>query len=223
MSLSSTPSNGRYCGYTFAAVVERIYNISIWARARIQNFPPAFANWSGFTGFSTTVINSLNWTQYNWTLTATSTSPLIRIYTSPSSGGSAGDTVFFDSVSITLSGGGGDTQSPTAVTTLAASNTTSTSTNLNWTASTDNVGVTGYNIFQNGGLIGTANNTAFNVTGLNASTSYSFNAYASDAVGNISATGNTANITTLAGGDLQITPPLMPTCSLLIGGLGICL
>ncbi len=177
-----------------------MYNISICARAGVQNFQPAFANWEGFTGFSTTLINNLNWTQYNWTLTATNTSPLIRIYTSHSSGENAGDTVFFDSVSITISGSGGDTQALTLVTMLTATNTTSTSTNLNWVASTDNVGVSGYNIFQNGGLIGTLTNTAFNLTGLDLSTSYFFNVSARDAAGNISAAGNTVTITTLAGG-----------------------
>ncbi|SHJ13514.1 Fibronectin type III domain-containing protein [Arenibacter nanhaiticus] len=200
INAASTASNGRECAYTFAATVGQAYTISIWARAGTQNFQPAFANWAGLTGFSTTIINSLNWTQYTWTLTASSTSPIIRIYTSPSSGGSTGDSVFFDSVSITAAGGGGDNQPPSAVTSLSASGTTATSTNLNWNASTDNVGVTGYTIFQNGTQVGSPTNTFFNVTGLNPSTSYAFTARARDAAGNTSASGNTVNVTTESGG-----------------------
>jgi chitodextrinase len=41
-----------------------------------------------------------------------------------------------------------DTQSPTAPTNLSASNLSQTSLTLTWTASTDNVGVTGYDVYQ---------------------------------------------------------------------------
>ncbi|MBJ7883113.1 chitin-binding protein, partial [Gelidibacter salicanalis] len=43
-----------------------------------------------------------------------------------------------------------DTQSPSAVTTLAASNITTNSAQLNWSASTDNVGVVSYEVFRGG-------------------------------------------------------------------------
>lgn len=210
INLTSTPTNGRDASYTFTAIVGQVYNISIWARAGTQNFRPAFANWTGLGGFNTTTIDGLNWTQYNWTLTATNTSPIIRIYTSPSSGGSSGDSVFFDSVSITQQGGGADTQAPTAPTNLAATGTTTTTTNLAWTASTDNVGVTGYTILQNGTSVGTTNGaTTFNVTGLTQNTSYAFTVTARDAAGNISGASNTANVTTQTAADTQA--PTAPT------------
>ena len=49
--------------------------------------------------------------------------------------------IFFDisNANFTITGGGPDTQAPTAPTNLTASGTTSTTTNLSWTASTDNV------------------------------------------------------------------------------------
>ncbi len=43
-----------------------------------------------------------------------------------------------------------DDQKPTAPANLVASDQTETSLKLSWSASTDNVGVVGYNIYQNG-------------------------------------------------------------------------
>lgn len=45
---------------------------------------------------------------------------------------------------------------------------------LNWTASTDNVGVTGYLIYQNGVQVGTSATTSYTDTGLTAGTSYAY-------------------------------------------------
>ncbi|MDC8005724.1 choice-of-anchor J domain-containing protein, partial [Aureisphaera galaxeae] len=102
---------------------------------------------------------------------------------------------------ITLqSGAAPDTQAPTVPTNLAASNIADTSLTLTWTASTDNVGVTGYEVFQNTSSIGTTANTTFSVTGLTAGTSYSFTVRAFDAAGNNSAQSAAANATTTGGG-----------------------
>ena len=97
--------------------------------------------------------------------------------------------------SITLDSG--DAIAPSAPTSLTASGTTSTTTNLSWTASTDNVGVTGYDVFQGTTLLGTVATTTYNVTGLTAATAYSFSVKAKDAAGNSSAASNIVNITTL--------------------------
>jgi chitodextrinase len=92
-----------------------------------------------------------------------------------------------------------DTTAPTAPTSLAASNTTQTTTDLSWTASTDNVAVTGYDVYKDGALLGsTTTATTYAVTGLTASTAYAFTVKAKDAAGNISTVSNTANVTTLA-------------------------
>ncbi len=98
---------------------------------------------------------------------------------------------------INLSGGGGtDTQPPTAPSNLVASNLTQTSVSLSWTASTDNVGVTGYDVFQGTTNLGTVTGTSANVTGLTPATAYSFKVRAHDAAGNNSPFSNTVNVTT---------------------------
>ncbi|WP_372795278.1 endonuclease, partial [Lutibacter sp.] len=90
-----------------------------------------------------------------------------------------------------------DTQSPTTITDLNASNTTSTTTNLTWTASTDNVGVTEYDVYKDGIFLASTVNASYSVTGLTAATSFSFTVLAKDTAGNNSAISNTANVTTL--------------------------
>lgn len=93
--------------------------------------------------------------------------------------------------------GPADTIVPTDPTNLVASGTTTTSTSLSWTASTDNVGVTGYNVYQGTTLVGTTATTTFNVTGLTATTTYTFTVKAIDAAGNLSAASNSVSVTTL--------------------------
>jgi bacillolysin len=92
--------------------------------------------------------------------------------------------------------GSTDTTAPTAPASLAASGTTSTTTNLSWSASTDNVAVTGYNVYQGTTLKATVTGTTYAVTGLTASTAYTFSVKAKDAAGNLSATSNVVNVST---------------------------
>jgi chitodextrinase len=210
----STAAGGRDARFTFNAVVGTVYNITIWARRGNPNNSPAFANWTGFSGFTTTLINNTTWTQYNWTLTATATNPVMIAYTSPI-GAAEGMELFIDGITVTAQGGGGnDTQAPSAPTNLATSNIQSTSLTLTWTASTDNVGVVNYNIYRNNTLVGSTgnNSTTYNATGLTASTTYSFYVRALDAAGNISGNSNTINPTTTSGGGGNDTqPPSAPS------------
>ena len=97
-------------------------------------------------------------------------------------------------------GGNTDTQAPSVPTNLIATNTTQTSTDLSWNASTDNVAVTGYDIFKDGSFLTTVTTNAYNVTGLTSATTYSFTVKAKDAAGNISASSASKLVTTLASG-----------------------
>ena len=102
-----------------------------------------------------------------------------------------------------------DTQAPTTPTSLTASNTTETSTNLSWNASSDNVGVAGYNVYQNGVNIFSSANTSATVNGLSASTNYSFYVTAYDAAGNESSASSSVSVTTATPPDTQA--PTVPT------------
>ena len=108
------------------------------------------------------------------------------------------------------SGGGSCTTSPSAPTGLAASGTTSSGTNLSWTADTPptNCTISSYTVLKNGTSIGTATGTTFAVTGLSASTSYSFTVEATDANGTSSAS-SAVNVTTSASS--CTTSPSAPT------------
>ncbi|MFJ3895046.1 discoidin domain-containing protein [Streptomyces sp. NPDC090083] len=95
---------------------------------------------------------------------------------------------------------GGDTAPPTAPGALTVTGHTSDSVSLRWTPSTDNVAVTGYHVLRVSGStstqVGTTSSTAFTVTGLGASTAYTFDVVAYDAAGNVSQPSNQVTATT---------------------------
>jgi len=223
---STGASGGGYGDYT-----SQIANLSQGASATITITP----TWTGTLyneGYSV-------WIDYNkngsftdageqvWTQSATQTTPVSGNFTVPANSGTGNIRM---RVSMKYNGvptscesfnygevedytvnisGGSDTQAPSAPSSLAASSVTQSALTLNWTASTDNVGVTGYNVYQDGSTIGTVTGTSANVTGLVASTSYAFTVTATDAAGNESAVSNTANVTTQAAVDTQA--PTVPT------------
>ena len=89
-----------------------------------------------------------------------------------------------------------DTQAPTVPGNLTATAASSSQINLAWTASTDNIGVTGYDVYRNSTKVATVATTSFGDTGLLASATYSYFVKARDAAGNVSAASNTASATT---------------------------
>ncbi|MEV0607065.1 cellulase family glycosylhydrolase [Polymorphospora rubra] len=103
-------------------------------------------------------------------------------------------------------GGSGDTQAPTVPGNLRATGTTSSSVSLAWNASTDNVGVTGYDVYRGGAIATTVTGTSATISGLNPSTSYAFSVRARDAAGNTSAQTGALNVTTASGGGNGGTP-----------------
>jgi hypothetical protein len=108
-----------------------------------------------------------------------------------------------------------DTTPPTAPTNLVATAAGDNQINLTWTASTDNVGVTGYLIERCQGVncssfvqIGTSTTASYTDAGdLLGSTSFSYRVRATDAAGNLSTYSNVASATTQA----DTTPPSTPT------------
>ncbi|HTC47634.1 MAG TPA: glycosyl hydrolase family 18 protein [Candidatus Aquilonibacter sp.] len=133
----------------------------------------------------------------------------IYVYFAPTASGAASGTLTVtDSGTQTAalsgtggSGGGTCATSPNAPTGLAASGTTSSGTSLSWTAVTPPTSCTisNYAILENGSSIGTSTGTSFAVSGLSASTTYSFTVEAMDANG-ASAPSSAVSVTTLSGG-----------------------
>ncbi|MEV0378809.1 carbohydrate-binding protein [Nonomuraea sp. NPDC050643] len=96
-------------------------------------------------------------------------------------------------------GGGTDTTAPSVPGDLRSTGVTSSSVALAWNASTDNVGVTGYNVYRGGTLVTTATGTTYTDTGRAANTSYTYTVRARDAAGNLSGVSNSVTATTSGG------------------------
>jgi len=97
-----------------------------------------------------------------------------------------------------------DTTSPSVPIDLAATTTGANQVNLTWTAATDNVGVTAYNVYRDGGttpFTTLGNVTSYSDTGLTAGTTYSYTVVACDAAGNCSVQSTAASATTGAAPD----------------------
>ncbi len=96
-----------------------------------------------------------------------------------------------------------DTVAPSVPTNLAVTGTTTTTVGLSWTASTDNIAVTSYEVFQGTTNVAEVTGTTATVTGLVENTTYEFSVRAKDEAGNISANSNAVSATT----DTTSTPP----------------
>jgi parallel beta-helix repeat protein len=112
---------------------------------------------------------------------------------------------------VTTSGGGGsDTTPPSTPTNLQATAVSSNRVDLSWGASSDNVGVTNYEIYRNGSPLTTVGQvTSYSDTTAAPSTTYSYQVRAKDAAGNHSDFSNTGTATTPAPSDT--IPPSTPT------------
>ena len=114
-----------------------------------------------------------------------------------------------------------DNQRPTAPTGIALGTRTTTSISVTWTASTDNMGVAGYDLFEDpfagGTQVGTAVATAYTFTGLTCGSSYTVGVDAYDAAGNRSP--ETTLVLSTSSCPPDTTPPSTPT-GLATSGVG---
>jgi len=106
----------------------------------------------------------------------------------------AAGNVSAQSNTVTRTGAGGDSQAPTTPGTLSYTTPAAGQIRLAWGASTDNVGVTGYNVYANGALRATASGTSYVDTQPDSAT-VSYYVKARDAAGNESAASNTVTRT----------------------------
>jgi endoglucanase len=165
-----------------------------WLRALVQYLRPTQQNGA----------DSFEWTFWDWNPNSGDTGGILK------DDWSTVDTVkdgYLASIKAPIFAGStpptsappSDTQAPSTPAGLTVTATTASSVSLSWSASTDNVGVTAYDVFQGSALATTVSGTSATVSGLTPSTMYSFTVKARDAAGNVSAASNAATATTAAG------------------------
>ena len=188
----TTPGNLRSTGTTSSSV-------SLAWNASTDNV--------GVTGYNVyrngSLVTTVTGTTYTDSGLAASTTYTYRVRARDAAGNLSGES---NQISVTTGGGGGDTTPPTTPGNLRSTGTTSSSVSLAWNASTDNVGVTGYNVYRNGSLVTTVTGTTYTDSGLNASTTYTYRVRARDAAGNLSGESNQISVTTdtIVGGNKKV-------------------
>ena len=97
-----------------------------------------------------------------------------------------------------LVGSAADTQPPSTPTLISAVAGGSAEVDLTWSASTDNVGVAGYQISRNGGILASVGGAALTYAdqSVTSNTSYTYTVAAFDAAGNYSNASNSLQVTT---------------------------
>jgi chitodextrinase len=153
----------------------------------------------GVTGYrvfrGTTLLATMTGTSYTDTGLAADTSYSYRVLAFDAAGNTSA------AATATATTLGADTQAPTQPGSLTALALDASRIALAWTASSDNVGVTGYRVLRGGTVVAAADGTSYTDTGLAANTTYGYQVVAVDAAGNTSAAA-TASATT-AGSDGQ--------------------
>ena len=98
-------------------------------------------------------------------------------------------------INLTVTGSS-DVTAPSTPTGLSATAVSTSQIDLSWTASTDNVAVTGYRIYRDSVFITTSAGTTYSDTGLSSNTTYSYTVSATDAASNESSQSSSASATT---------------------------
>lgn len=189
---AASASDNAKCTQTVAVQPNTAYTLSGWVRGNYV--------YLGVTGGpSTWTPSATAFTQLSVSFTTGAAQTSAEIYLN---GWYAQGTYYADDISLDGpgGGGGGDTQAPTAPTNPRSTGKTSSSVSLAWNASSDNVGVTGYDVYRGSTNVTTVTGTSATVGGLAAGTSYSFTVRARDAAGNLSPASSAVSVTTDAGG-----------------------
>ncbi len=179
-ALKATPAgqdNAR-CSQTVAVKPNSSYTLSAWVRG---GYSYLGVTGTGTTDVSTWTPDSTAWKQLSTTFTTGAATTSVTVYTHGWYGQAA---YYADDVSVFgPDGGGGTDPSPTipgAPSGLSVSGTSSSSVSLAWNTVS---GATGYHVYRNGTKVTAVTGTSATVTGLAASTSYSFQVTATNAAG----------------------------------------
>ncbi|SMQ18591.1 Chitinase [Streptomyces sp. Ag82_O1-12] len=179
-ALRATPSgqdNAR-CAQTVRVKPNSTYTLGAWVRG---GYAYLGVTGTGTTDASTWTPDSSSWKQLSTSFTTGSSTTSVTVYTHGWYGQSA---YYADDVSVFGPDGGGGTDPgptiPSAPGGLNVSGTTSSSVSLAWNAVS---GATGYTVYRDGTKVTAVSGTSATVTGLAASTSYSFQVTATNGAG----------------------------------------
>ncbi|MCK8435428.1 chitinase [Streptomyces sp. D2-8] len=179
-ALRATPSgqdNAR-CAQTVRVKPNATYTLGAWVRG---GYAYLGVTGTGTTDVSTWTPDSSSWRQLSTTFTTGSSTTSVTVYTHGWYGQAA---YYADDVSVLGPDGGGGTDPgptiPSAPGGLTVSGTTSDSVTLAWNTVS---GATGYTVYRDGTKVTSVSGTAATVTGLAASTSYSFQVTATNGAG----------------------------------------
>ena len=101
-----------------------------------------------------------------------------------------------------------DTSPPSAPSNLSLTATTTSGISLSWSASSDNVGVAGYDVYLNGSKVDSTTQTDYSYTGLACGTGYTLGVVAFDAAGNRSSRSTRTGATAACA---DTSPPSAPS------------
>ncbi|MEW1567809.1 glycoside hydrolase family 18 protein [Streptomyces sp. NPDC093509] len=179
-ALKATPAgqDNAQCTQSVAVKPNSTYTLSAWVQG---GYSYLGATGTGTTDVSTWTPDSSSWKQLKTTFTTGSSTTSVTVYTHGWYGQAA---YFADDLSVLgPDGGGGGDPAPTVPAApggLGVSSTTSSSVSLAWSTVS---GATGYNVYQGGSKVQSVTGTSATVSGLAASTSYSFQVTATNAAG----------------------------------------
>lgn len=163
----------------------------------------------GVTGYELSIDNgaaiNVTGTSYNATGFAAGSTHNFKVLAKDAAGNKS---AYATAVNFTMMAAS-DTSAPTVPSNPTTSSITSSSIVFSWTASTDNVGVAGYDVSVNNGTPIATSNTNYSATGLSPSTTYQFKVRAKDAAGNLSAYTTNISATTSAIPSAQSVPNFM--------------
>ncbi|MFD0076131.1 chitinase [Streptomyces sp. NPDC127166] len=191
-ALQATPagSDNATCSQTVTVKPNSSYTLSGWVRG---SYVYLGASGTGTTDVSTWTASAPDWQKLSTGFTTGASTTSVTIYTHGWYG-----TPAYQADDLSLYGPGGDqVQLPTAPTGLTAGSPTSTSVPLSWTAVT---GATSYNVYQGSTKVQTVTGTTATVSGLTASTPYTFQVTAVNSAGESPKSAAVTATTTSGGG-----------------------
>ncbi|WP_412080740.1 chitinase [Streptomyces sp. SCL15-4] len=196
-ALKATPAgqDTAKCSQAVAVKPNSTYTLSAWVQG---GYSYLGVTGTGTTDVSTWTPDSPSWKQLQTTFTTGSSTTSVTVYTHGWYGQAA---YYADDISVYgPDGGGGGEPAPTipaAPSGLSVAGTTSSSVSLSWPAVS---GATGYNVYRDGTKVTAVSGTSATVTGLAASTAYSFQVTATNAAGESAKSATVTGTTTSSSG-----------------------